>query len=970
MAVVIAPFIFQNASGQKFYFDRITIENGLSHNTVNCILQDAYGYVWIGTQNGLNKYDGYNFTVYKTNLFEDVDGFIGNEITALFEDSKGNLWVGTRKAGLNVKSKGSNLFENKTQNKEFDKIKGFEITRFYEDNEANLWICTKGAGLIRYNPSINNSQQFTDTKSNLSNNIVFDIVQDADDKIWIACGGGGINVMQPDSSFSLSHPISYESTNFSGYRKRLFIDDNNLWVATEGTGLYCINTLDYSFRHWSMEKPQHSISSNVIIDIAKNHKNQLLIANNGEGLDILNIETNAIENYRSRINEDHSLSTNALTCFYIDKNENIWIGTFNGGINIYKPNKTWFRNYKTPLHNENIASKSVLGIDQINDSIIWVGTDGGGISVFSNQSHLIKHLFLHDKDDNKSIAGNVVKSIFKDSNGNIWIGYYGSGLDKYDPKKQEFEHIITNGLSIWGIDETADGKIWLATLADGVVCYSPKTKELTNMQLSCGEDQNKGSYNCDVMDVFVDSKNQIWVATVSNGLAKWNESLADFDFYQYDKDDTLSISSNEIRSIYVAQSGEIWIGTENSGLNKWNTDGTFNRFGTKNGLLSNSVVAITEDENGFIWVSSYEGLSSINPKDYSIKTNQFRDNNRINQFNQNSILTDQKGEMYFGGINGLHVIKPIETTVSESIVLTRLEIFNKNIDQHTFTDEKKIVSKPLEEIDTLTFNYDDDVITFHFSSFDFGVSAKANFEFKLQDIDDKWRLATNGKNRITYTNIASGSHKFLIRKGLAQKELLIIVTPPFWETELFRVASVLLIFLFFIGIAILFVRRRENILNEKMLSLKNENLALELEGKNSKLLFSSAQMAQKNELISQLKNDLINSQYEDKPQLPKIIRKLDQELKNEDYWKELDIYFNQVDKKFVQSFTATHTTLTQNDLRICSLIRLNLSTKEIASLLNVTSRAVEQSKYRLKKRIGLEKEVDLAQYIINFKNEG
>ena len=232
-------FGYGQSKPQQLLFDHLTIEEGLSHNSVYSILQDHLGYIWIGTQNGLNRYDGYELKIYRTNEMDSLsNSFKGKHIASLFEDSQQNLWVGTRKDGINIKKKDKQHFINLKTEKAFAPLTGFDISSFFEDNKGNIWISSLGNGIIKYNPNDGNTQHYTIENSGLSNNSVFDIVQDELGTIWVTTSGVGINFLNDQEQFEQVHVQIPNNPNINGYHKTSLLDNDLLWIGTEGSGLY------------------------------------------------------------------------------------------------------------------------------------------------------------------------------------------------------------------------------------------------------------------------------------------------------------------------------------------------------------------------------------------------------------------------------------------------------------------------------------------------------------------------------------------------------------------------------------------------------------------------------------------------------------------------------------------------------------------------------------------------------------
>ena len=964
---------FGQITSTPLFFDQLTINDGLSHNTVFSILQDQNGYIWIGTQNGLNKYDGYSFGVYQSQGIEDDQiGFKGKHISTLFEDKAGNLWIGTNKQGINFKAKSSDRFINLQSDSAFVAIKGFEISCFFEDAAGNIWVTTVGAGIIKYNPTNKAFQIFNKKNNNLSSDVIFDLVEDKYGVIWVAGAGGGLNYLVNDNQFATSHEMLPNHPNMSGFRKKLLLDDEYLWIGTQGTGLYKMNLKDRSYIHFSEGNGKTSINSNAVMDLFKTEDGRLFIATEGNGLNIYDSNLEEMSFYKSRIEDKTGLNSNSLLCFFRDRTGNIWIGTFNGGINIFKPYKTWF-NFFAPYSSDkgDVSNQSTLSILQSRNGQILVGTDGSGLNLLNKEHDKFEaYSFIHDPSDPNSIASNEVKTLFEDSQGQLWVGLFAGGLDLYNPTTKSFQHFMEWRPNVWSISERKNGELLVATLGDGIHTVDIRTKEINRYQPKTTN--LNSSTDPIIATIFVDKSDRVWIGSTDNGLDVVDESNNYFKHFKHNPLDSFSISNDEIRTIFQDSNGDIWIGTEGGGLNRWLGEGRFERINQKDGLIANSVMGITEDKNGLIWITTFRGISRLNKKTKAIKNFSFRTSQNSNQFNQEAILTDLNGKLYFGGINGLNAIRPEkvkENNIEPEILFTDFKIYNKSIPIGKLPDGRVILEEPIESSSNLWLSYLDQSFSIDFTAIDYTNPLENVFAYQMEGFNDDWQYTSPGQRSVTYTNLDPGTYNFKVKHKEKLASIRVNIQPPYWQTIWFRS----FVFIFSIGLisTVLFfwIKRREAASKRKILQLQNEKLATEVEAKNSKLMFSSVQMAHKNEILTEVKKDLIDLQKTPEKNLRSLVRKLDGELQNEDYWKEFNLYFNEVDQKFIDKIVEKYPELTKNDLRLCSLLRMNLSTKEIASLLNISTRAVEQSRYRLKKRLKLDKSKDLSKFITSFNSE-
>ncbi len=961
-------------SGQEtsttMHFDQLTIKDGLSHNSVRCLLQDHHGYIWIGTQNGLNKYDGYEFEIFKSSGNENTKlGFTGKNVTSLFEDSQKNLWIGTAKNGINFKASNSDKFINLHKDSAFAPIRDNTISSIFEDSDQVIWIATIGGGILKYDPKTKASKHYNSENSGLSSDLVFDIIQGSDGVIWAASGGTGLNFLKDNDQFEHFQPTLPDGSNMNGFRKAMHIDKDNLWLATEGTGLYQIDLISKEIKRFSNDVP-NSISSNAILDVLKTKDGKLFLATDGTGLNLLDPSTQKTHYFNHQHNDIQALNSNSLACLLEDRSGNIWIGTYNGGLNIYKPNKTWFDLIFPPYtYGDQLKNRSILSVAEDHKGGIYIGTDGGGLNYIKPDTEGEFFNFKADPNNTNSISGNVVKSIYEDNKNQIWLGIFSEQTVIFNSQSRSFKR-FPEAANVWSIDGNSSGEICLGTIGQGLKIHNSNNKKTYSFT---HDPNNKNGLSSNlIMDVMYDNSDRLWVGTADAGIDIYNPTTKSFINYKHNSNDSLSLSSNEVRAVFQSLNGDIWIGTEDGGLNKWIGEGKFEHIGEEQGLIANSVMGICEDKDEMLWITTYLGISKYNPVNKSIQNFDFRTSQNLNQFNQMSILATKENRLYFGGTNGLHSIRPEEVkrqSTEINILFTNLEVSNEDISVGPLENGQIILKAPIESASKIDLSYIDNSFSISFSAIDFTNNNENVYEYKMDGFDDSWQITKPNQHSVSYTNLDPGQYIFKVKYRGNESSIQIEIKPPFWQTFIFKFSATVLILTILIGSLLFLIRRRDANYKRQMLRLEKEKLETSIEAKNSKLMFFAIQMAHKNEILSNIKNELKAVSELNGNKTGKLVNKLDRELKNENYWEDFNLYFNRVDQHFVKSIQKEYPNLTSNDIRMCSLIRMNLSNKEIASLCNISSRGVEQSKYRLKKRLGLDKDEDLPRFISLYNSQ-
>ncbi len=982
------------AQPDNLRFEHITIQNGLPHNRIHCIIQDKNGFLWFGSQDGLVRFDGYVCRVIKQSQ-EGESGFKDKNVECLLEDKKGNLWIGMQSEGINVKDGQTGNYYNLKNHPAFKSISGAWIKTILEDKKGRIWIGSVGKGLLIYNPLTQTAEHFDTHNSALQDNTISAVVEDKDGTIWLSSAGTLIYRFEPSTKYFA--PIPFASPNeYIDFRKALHLDGKgNLWIGTQNMGLFRYHIASQTFRHFTSRTDNKGLNSMNVLGIAQTKDGKLFFATDGGGLNIYDPLTETFRVYTNTYQNQGGLNANAHYCVFIDKDENIWIGTINGGVNVFKAHKTRFDNFThSGMRQGELTHRSVIAICESNNGKIWVGTDGGGLNKFNRASGTFS------KINNESIGYNpinnemVVRAIFEDSKKRLWLGYFNDGLDLFDPQSERtikrFRFNPSDPLSIssnniWSFAEDQDGRIWVASERNGLNVFRPEDGRFTRYY-HIPNDSTSISSN-DIVTIFIDKKNNLWVGTESNGLNFYDRNTNSFIRFFHNEKASIrgnnpSINANDVRSLFEDSKGRLWIGTESGGLDLYE-NGIFKHFTTKEGLISNAVMGISEDKNGLLWLSTFKGLALFNPDNKTFLNFDFHQNDNNNQFNSMVATRSTEGEMYFGGINGLTVINPEwirNYTVKPKLIFTDFKVFNVSVGTGKLVNGNTYMTQALENASEINISYSDNVFSIEFASLDFTEPNKNQYAYKMDGFDPDWQNTTSEQRLITYTNLDPGSYTFRAKgtnsNDIWSEEAIIKVNilPPFWMTLWFKILMILAL----LGLAWLvlsiYLNRREMALQQKVLEsereilrLHNEKLAGEVEIKNSELMSKAVQMAHKNEFLIDFKDKLEDYRRATDIDKAKVLRglknQLDIEIQGEESWEQFNIYFDQVNQNFTGELLKKHPNLTQNDLRICALTRLNLSTKEIAALLNISAKGVQQSRYRMKKRMELTEQDDLYDYL-------
>jgi ligand-binding sensor domain-containing protein/two-component sensor histidine kinase len=833
---LLSSFLFSQTNQVSVAGGLVSIlsEHGLSQNTIHHILQDSKGFIWFATEDGLNRYDGYNFTVYKNNL-KDSYSISDNFIWTIFEDKQGVLWIGTNSGGLCKFDREKERFITYKNNPDDPTSLILNNVRaIYEDNEGNIWIGTE-AGLDKFDRKNNifiHYRHDTKVTNSLSNNVVLSVFEDKDGELWIGSDGGLDNYDKKNNRFFNYSSNPYNSNSLS-HNVVLSINQDSqgyLWIGTlKGLTKFDKKTGKF-FRYLINLSETNSINSNRINSVLEDKSGTLWIGT-GDGLfqfDRINSKFNKI---KSSLPGSNILINNNVLSLYEDNSGLVWIGTAEDGIVKYNRERTKFKHYKNdPFNPNSLTHNTIRAIFQDDDGILWIGTLGGGL----NRLDLKNNKFLIYKNnpgDKFSLSDNSVSAIHKDSYGYIWVGTWGGGLNrttspvninsknlKFVSYKDEHSnlsagrgsHLSSSSNIIQSIYEDSEGRLWIGT-GIGLNLYDRKKDHFINF---INEPDNPFSLSSNQVQscILQDKKGNLWIGTWSGlnklTVSELNSVLVDpskvkFERYRFQAGNPNGISDERVISIYQDFEGYIWFGTYGGGLNKFSVekDGNerFISYTTEDGLTSNIIYNIQGDNEGKLWLSTDNGLSMFDPAKGIFRNFDVSDGLQGNQFFWGAGFRGMNGELFFGGTNGFNLFNPKELRSNNHIppvVITNFQIFNKPV-------EINIEDSPLKKSITLTneieLSYSQNVFSFEFAALDYTVPGKNHYAYMMEGFDGDW-IFSDKRRFVTYTNLDPGEYIFRVKgsnndgiwneKGTA---VVIKILPPLWRTWWFISLAVILI---------------------------------------------------------------------------------------------------------------------------------------------------------------------------------
>lgn len=818
-------------------FDTIGLEQGLSQSTVYTITQDKLGFMWFGTQDGLNRYDGYSIEVYKHNM-NDTNSISDNTIWSSLCDSEGDLWFGTMRGGLCRYNITDNKFlKYSLKSSKNSRISSNTVLSLMEDSDRNIWIGTNhGVDLInRKSGKITQFKFYSENLSLMIENLsVWSMSEDRNKTLWIGTSRGlfklklnetyenlelqQINTLNEEANFKDLVNSHILSTHIDQY--------GNLWIGTLRNGVYKYSISKSRIKHF-LHDPRDSktISGNSIRSIIEDLKGNIWLACYDGGMNLFDSTNETFINYDNI----------ALLTLFEDRTGIKWIGTLEFGVKSFDALRNQFNHIK--IKQENIANPDINLITSIIESReneIWVGTHGSGLVRYYSQRNKVK-IYKFNPQNNFSISNNNIYAICETSDGNIWIGTNG-GLNLYDRNADQFiryEHQFSKknaiGLNqIVSLYEDKKGNLWIGNAAGGIDILNLKTKKFTRF-IPNEKDINSLPGGA-IYFIYESRHSGILVSTYQGGLYQFMPEKNSFIRFIHNSKLFNGSDEGTIVSIYEDGSGTMWFGTYGGGLIRYDPQKiNFKNYNENNGLPNNVIYSILPDNLGNLWLSTNKGLSRFSTVKETFTNFDLTDGLQSNEFNQGSFFKSTSGELYFGGSNGFNSFFPENIKENEAIppvYVTSIKVFDKLIQ----------TSKSISSLKQLEISYFQNYITFEFVALNYTAPLKNLYAYILEGFDKDWHYITSSNRRASYTNLDPGTYTLRIKasnnSGIWNSvgtSIKIIVVPPFWMTWWFKGLISILILLFISSSVRYFVKKRieeRTKQNAQLIALEKERLRI------------------------------------------------------------------------------------------------------------------------------------------------
>ncbi|TRZ44286.1 hybrid sensor histidine kinase/response regulator transcription factor [Robertkochia solimangrovi] len=812
-------------------FRHLNQTDGLSYGRVTSIVRELDGFLWIGTKNGLNRYDGTEIRIYnKTN-----SAIQSNDISDLLIDSRQRLWVTTLGGGLHRYDETLDDFISYKHNfKTADALPSNQINTLIEDHDGLLWLGTEN-GLSRFNPEKEEFRNFfymKGSQNTLSHNSIMALTTDESGQIWIGTFGGGLNRFDPDTE--IFEKIIPESEVFIDFIHCLtFLNSNELLVGCRGSGLVAYNLKEQKFHQLKTDNDNLFMEGDIIRAIQKDATNRIWIGSDGAGLFRLSPgpdDIYEVENFQHSPQQSSSISGNGIYDIYVDEDGTIWIGTAWSGINFLNSNLK-YDFYYSDFKGDNPSP--VLSIYK-EQGRLFLGLDGEGLSVYDS---LNKNIRRFNSELTQGFKGDFIQCITKTSKGTYLLGTYTNGFLECNFETNKFisiQHEPGNPQSlsyndVRSIIEDRSGNLWLGTWGGGLNFKNGQTGDFSNYRANPANPNAISSDN--VIGILKDSTG-LWVATFGGGLNRFDFKDQNFSAFRNIEGDSLSIASNNILSIYKDKKGKIWIGTSGEGINRFDpVKKSFERFSGETALRYATVTAITQDNAGKIWFSTKKGIFS-----YDHEHNTFNNYPYLqDEYHINSVFKDPSGNLYFGGSKGAIGFDPAKLKYHETqkpVLLTDFKLFNRSVP----IAKDGILTTSVSNTKEIVLEHDMNVISFDFTALSFPVSSNMEYAIKLENFDPNWRNIGNNRTA-TYTNLSPGTYTFKVKsrekgslwsEGYTQVDLKVKypVWLRWWAVLSYVLLAVLLLYLFR-KYTIAWERMKSNLLLEKMTHEKDNELSLQ-----------------------------------------------------------------------------------------------------------------------------------------------
>lgn len=800
-------------------FQRLSLEEGLSQSIVEAITQDTRGLMWFCTEDGANSFDGYRFSVLKSDPGAP-NSLSYNHTTAIAVDGQGCMWIGTFNGGLNrydPRTDRTRIFRHDPG--DTASLSNDIIRTLYLDRDGRLWIGTD-AGLNRLDPASVSGDSATavpfarfriapDSANPLGTDPVYAVAEDARGTLWVGTATG---VATADPGDSLNRPLKFHHLRAApsdpeglsnGLIRTIYRDRREaLWIGT-ADGLNRLVPDERGegraprFERFAFDDSGEGLPHPDVWALFEDSRGTFWVGTNGGGLAVLDRDRREWRRFRHDPRDPTTLSYDEIRSIFEDRSGNLWVGTYGGGVSKVNRARKAFRHYRhDPDDPRGLNAAIVWSICEDRRQNLWVGTHGGGLNRFDPSRRQVGH-FRADPDNPDSLSHDQVRLVIEDRYGLLWLATNG-GLNRFDPAERRFVRYLpdpddpnsVSHLESRALLEGRDGTIWLGTRGGGLDCISagPTLDAPVRIRHYRSQPDDPGGLSTNfIRTLYEDERQRLWIGTLGGGLNQLDLASGAIRVYRADPGTPGRLSSDFVFTIYEDSSGTLWLGTWGGGLNRFDpVTERFTALTTDDGLPSDAIYGILPDARGRLWMSTDYGLSRFDPDSGAFRNFHVEDGLQSNEFNGGSFFRSPSGELFFGGINGFNAFFPdriVDNRYVPPVVLTELRTFHK----------RAALPAPLWTLDELRLSWRDYIITLEFAALDFTNPLRNRYAYRLEGLDSDWVVADPGQRTATFTTLDPGVYTFHVKgsnnDGIwneAGTRLRIVITPPFWETTGFR----------------------------------------------------------------------------------------------------------------------------------------------------------------------------------------
>ncbi|GAB5523675.1 MAG: two-component regulator propeller domain-containing protein [Roseivirga sp.] len=781
------------------------------------MFQDSHGFLWLGTTDGLNRYDGHGFTVFKNDP-NDPESLRNNSVTGIHETQEGTLWISTFE-GLHQYNRDKQTFRYVSISTE--SANTVKINDFLEAESGSFWIASdSGLGLLDLNTG-----DYQKTSLGENHGQPHRLLKDKAGALWVGTLNNGVFRYDPDAERFRHFQLDEQGRAiWDLYQDRSGV----IWVASNGGGLQYYDVEQEVFSQ--LEKP--TLSSKKVLSLHEDQRGFLWVGTDGGGLNKLLPDRKRVYRYNQRPGDIKSLSSMDVRSIFEDRSGMLWFGTWGGGVSLLNPDQSVFTNYTAgdAEAGHSLSNEFVQAVLEDKAGNIWIGTKAG-LNKVNAKTQLIEKYF-HRPADANSLSNDYIKSLYQGADGRLWIGTQ-NGLNVFNPLDNSFQRYFkaNTPAAISGNDHTffhedTRGDVWIGTW-QGLNKYNLSTGEFENGRIP------EALRDKAVLSMAEDARGRLWIGTYYDGLYRYEPETAKLTQFKRDLDNPEGLSNNRVWTVHIDPNDQLWVGTFGGGLNKAiDKDGivSFRKFTEHDGLANNAVIGILSDAQGQLWLSGNKGLSKFDP-DQSVFTNYDQNDGLQGDHFNAAVHRGKSGKLYFGGSKGLTVFLPEEVVTSRSemkTIINNFELFNKPVE----VEERSVLSASILNTTEIVLDHTQSVFSFGFTSDNFNQAEKHQYAYKLDGFDKEWIKTNAARRYVTYTSIPAGDYTFSVKSANKHgvwgeaTSIKLTILPPWWKTWWFRIALVFTVFcaVYLVYLSRISVIRRQKDLLEQEVAFRTSEL--------------------------------------------------------------------------------------------------------------------------------------------------